>query len=158
MRVRCPGPVRLVGCFVLLAACNGDKTVAPPTNSAKPCGNATVQLAVLQAATIACTAGTTVTLQGGGASYLVVPNFATGNAVNRATSYTIGIANGASANVVPVAGPSLNFTPSASAPMSAVFSEGSPAPFRIPGSHPRRALIRSARRVARSPALSRALA
>ncbi|HKW09603.1 MAG TPA: hypothetical protein VJO33_04435 [Gemmatimonadaceae bacterium] len=120
MRVRRPGLVRLVGCVVLLAACSCDKPVAPPTNSAKPCGSATVQLAVLQAATVACTAGTTVTLQGGGASYLVVPNFATGNAVNRATSYTIGIANGASANVVPVAGPSLDVAPSVHAPMPAV--------------------------------------
>ncbi|HEY7236086.1 MAG TPA: hypothetical protein VH539_18150 [Gemmatimonadaceae bacterium] len=113
MRVRGPGLVPLVACIVLLAACQSDKPVAPPpTNSGTPCGAAgTTQLGVLERATIACTAGTTVTLQGGGASYLIVPQFATGNAVNRAVSYTIGIVGGASAALVPAAGPSLNVAP-----------------------------------------------
>src|SRR5437762_6948564 len=114
MRVGSPKLVRLAaGCCVAatLSACKSDKMVAPP-NTAKPCGSgSTVQLSTLQAATVPCSAGTTVTLQGGGASYLVVPQFATGFAVNRATSYTIGIAGGTSANVVVNNGPSLDVLP-----------------------------------------------
>ena len=111
MRVRRAGRMVLVASALALAACSGDKAIAPP-NTAKPCGGGgTVQLSALRATTIACTAGTTVTLQGGGASYLVVPNLATGTAVNRLVPYTIGIANGASANRVPIQAPSLDVIP-----------------------------------------------
>ena len=110
MRVRRADSIALAGALAL-AACNSDKGVTPPT-TAKPCSSGgAVQLSALQATTIACTAGTTVTLQGGGASYLVVPNFATGTAVNRLVPYTIGIANGASANMVPLQAPSLDVIP-----------------------------------------------
>jgi len=95
------------------SACGGggDKGITNP-NTSKLCGSGgTVQLAVLQAATISCSAGTDITLQGGGASYLIVPQYATGNAVNRATSYTIGVAAGASASRAPTFGPSLEVAP-----------------------------------------------
>ena len=108
MRVRTPRLVGVVASLIVLVACNSDKGVTPP-NTAKPCGSGgTVQLSALQAATIACSTGTTVTLPGGGASYLIVPNLATGNALNRLNTYTIGLASGASANVAPVNGPSLD--------------------------------------------------
>jgi hypothetical protein len=107
MRVRAPRFAGLVACLVVLAACNSDEGVTPP-NTANPCGSGAVQLSALQAATIACSTGTTVTLQGGGASYLIVPNLATGSASNRLNAYTIGLASGASSNVVPVEGPSLD--------------------------------------------------
>jgi hypothetical protein len=98
---------------VASSACGGgsDKGITNPNNN-KLCGNGgTVQLAVLQAATVSCSAGTDITLQGGGASYLIVPQYATGNAVNRPTSYTIGIAGGAVASRSPIAEPSLDVAP-----------------------------------------------
>src|SRR5213082_1360636 len=68
-----------------------------------------MSIAALCAATVACSAGSTVTLAGGGASYLVVPQYATGSAVNRPTSYTLGVVTGgASSNVVPLAGAALD--------------------------------------------------
>ena len=92
------------------AACNSDKSSPTAPNGAKSCGSGgTVQLAALSAATVACSAGTTVTLTGGGASYLVVPQYATGFAVNRPTSYTLGVVTGgASSNLVPATGPMLD--------------------------------------------------
>src|SRR5437762_11557921 len=116
MLVRSPGFARVAAAWCIaamtLSACKGGEKMITPPNTAKPCGSGgTVQLSTLQAATVPCSAGTTVTLQGGGASYLVVPQFATGFAVNRATSYTIGIAGGTSANVVVNNGPSLDVLP-----------------------------------------------
>ena len=97
-----------------LAACGGggDKGITQP-NTSKPCGSGgTVQLSALQATTVACSAGTDVTLEGGGAVYLIVPQFATGTAVNRPTSYTIGLSgSGASPNLIAAAGPSLSVAP-----------------------------------------------
>ena len=112
MRVRLPGAVPFVVCFVTIAACNGgDKGITSPTMG-KACGSSgTTQLSPLQALTVACTAGTTVTLTGGGATYLVAPNLATGSAANQLNTYSIGIVSGASANVVPIAAPSLNLIP-----------------------------------------------
>lgn len=108
---------RLVAAFSMIAlgigACggSGDKGITNPSNS-KPCGSGgTLQLRVLQAATISCSAGTDITLQGGGASYLIVPQYATGNAVNRPTGYTIGVAGGASASIASAYGPSLDVAP-----------------------------------------------
>src|SRR5947209_4266214 len=94
------GPTRARRCAALLvvatavAACGGksDNSITSPTAS-KPCGSGgTVQLSSLQAATISCLGGTDVTLAGGGASYLVVPQFATENAANRLVPYSIGLA------------------------------------------------------------------
>ena len=111
---------RLVAAFSVIAlgigGCGGggDKGITNPSNS-KACGSGgTVQLGVLQAATVSCSAGTDITLQGGGASYLVVPQYATGNAVNRATGYTIGVTSGASASIASTLGPSLDIAPSIS--------------------------------------------
>ena len=105
MLVRSPGFARVGAAWCIaaltLSACKGGEKMITPPNTAKPCGSGgTVQLSTLQAATIPCSAGTTVTLPGGGASYLVVPQYATGNAVNRAVSYTLGIAGGATASIV----------------------------------------------------------
>ena len=97
-----------------LAACGGggDKGITTP-NTSKACGSAgTVFLAALQATTIPCSAGTEVTLAGDGAVYLIVPQYATGTAVNRPTSYTIGLTGaGASAAMTATAGPSLSVAP-----------------------------------------------
>ena len=97
-----------------LAACGGggDKGITTP-NTSKTCGTGgIVQLSTLQATTVSCSAGTDVTLQGGGAEYLIVPQYATGLAVNRPTSYTIGVkGSGTSATVIGAAGPSLSVAP-----------------------------------------------
>ena len=116
MLVRSPGFARARAAWCIaamtLSACKGGEKMITPPNTAKPCGSGgTVQLSTLQAATISCSAGTTVTLPGGGASYLVVPQYATGNAVNRAVSYTLGIAGGATASIVEASGPSLAVVP-----------------------------------------------
>ncbi len=83
--------------FFVAAGCSGDSggsTTTPPDKTA--CGTGgTVQLAVLQAATVDCSVGTTVTLQGAGASYIVVPQLATYGEANRATPYALS-ADGAS--------------------------------------------------------------
>src|SRR5690348_5082116 len=100
--------VAAVGGGLSLAACNGDHT---PTGLHKltACGSGTpLQLAPLQAATVACSSGTGVTLEGSGASYLVVPQFATGNAPNTRMAYTIGVPAGATTNLVAMGGPSLS--------------------------------------------------
>jgi hypothetical protein len=95
-----------------LAACGGkgDTGITPPITT-KTCGSGTLQLSSLQAATVACSAGTDLTLEGSGASYLIVPQFATGSAVNRATAYSLGLVSGTSASVVAVSGPSLSIEP-----------------------------------------------
>jgi hypothetical protein len=117
MIVRCSIPYARVATrlavAIALVACGGggDKGVTSP-NTSKPCGNAgTLQLSTLQAATVACSAGTDVILPGGGASYLIVPQYATGSAVNRPTSYTIGLAGAGSANLIAANEPSLSLAP-----------------------------------------------
>jgi hypothetical protein len=94
---------------------SNDKTITAP-NEAKACGSGgTLQLSALTAATVPCASGTTVTLPGGGASYLVVPQYAAGSVVNRAASYSLGVVGGgASASLVPGFGPSLDVAPGAS--------------------------------------------
>ncbi|MEO8449095.1 MAG: hypothetical protein ABI647_04850 [Gemmatimonadota bacterium] len=63
-------------------ACDTTTTPPPPPPTpvtGSPCAPAdTVTLAPLQGITLDCSAGTVVTLRGNGASYLVVPQFATG--------------------------------------------------------------------------------
>ena len=118
---------RVLAIAMGLAACGGggDKGITTP-NTAKPCGSGgTVQLAALQATTIACSVGTDVTLEGGGAVYLIVPQYATGTAVNRPTSYTIGLSgSGASPNMIAASGPSLSVAPQ----IASVDQEPGPAP------------------------------
>jgi hypothetical protein len=81
--------------FLAALGCSSDGTTTAPDNAA--CGTGgSVQLNPMQSATIDCSNGTTVTLQGGGASYLIVPQLATYGVPNRATQYMIS-AVGASA-------------------------------------------------------------
>jgi hypothetical protein len=54
-----------------------------------------VSLGVLESATLDCSnGGTTITLAGRGASYLVVPQFAAGGVPNQAVGYSIGVSGG----------------------------------------------------------------
>jgi hypothetical protein len=92
---------------LLVTACNGDHVTGVTT--AQPCGNnPVVQLNTLQAATIACSSGNAFTLTGGGASYLIVPQFATGSAPDRLNAYTIGVTNGVAGRIAIASGPSLD--------------------------------------------------
>lgn len=76
---------------MLIAACSSSDSVTnpPPSFKKNPCTNgAAVTLAVQQSIRVDCgNSGTTVSLAGGGASYLIVPEFATGNEINRLISY-----------------------------------------------------------------------
>src|SRR5919202_2319481 len=75
-----------------LAACNDNSTTGP--SASRSCGTAgVVQLAPLQSVTLDCSSSTTVQLAGG-ASYLVVPQFATGNVANQPVPFSHGV-NGA---------------------------------------------------------------
>ena len=71
-----------------LDACSDAGPVAVANQQS--CGSASVvALNVLQGATIDCSAGSMIELTGGGARYLVVPEFATGDVTDRATSFVL---------------------------------------------------------------------
>jgi hypothetical protein len=82
---------------LLLAGCNSDKTAGPTvlTFVNNPCSAiGTVTLAEAQATRVDCgNGGTTVTLAGNGASYLVVPQFATDQGTNQAVLYNVASGN-----------------------------------------------------------------
>jgi hypothetical protein len=74
---------------IALGACGGDSGPTG-TTSRQSCGSTgIIALTTLQSATLDCSTGTVIQLTGGGAHYLVVPEFATGNVTNKATSYVI---------------------------------------------------------------------
>ncbi|HVT40991.1 MAG TPA: hypothetical protein VHE78_18285 [Gemmatimonadaceae bacterium] len=86
---------RRLGLLLVLAAysCRHDSPTTPPGTSFKksPCGiGDTLILAVAQAARIDCSnGGTTLTLAANGASYVIVPQFATGQASNVRIPFSI---------------------------------------------------------------------
>lgn len=107
-----PLALRLTASAVLLAAVaacsSSSSSVTPPpitkppvTITANPCSvTGTLQLSVAQAARVDCSnGGTTVTVAGNGASYLVVPEFATDLATNALVSYSLSAASGATASI-----------------------------------------------------------
>lgn len=86
----------------LVACSSSDKVTAPVTSfKLNPCsGLGTVQLDVAQATRIDCSqGGTTVTVAGGGASYLVVPQFATDAVPDQFVPYTISTGNATAAAI-----------------------------------------------------------
>jgi hypothetical protein len=79
---------------IAAAACNGStptNVAMGPTFQLNPCSpNATVQLDTMQSTTVDCSnGGTTVTLAGNGASYVIVPQFATDQGADQLVAYTI---------------------------------------------------------------------
>ena len=79
---------------VAVAACSSNATTAPPpppTFTRNPClPTDTVQLAVATTVRLDCSnGGTTVTFAGGGASYLIVPEFATDQAPFTLVDYSV---------------------------------------------------------------------
>ena len=98
----------IAGFLTVLSACGSDTPTGTTTGTnftINPCGAAaTVQLTVATSTRVDCSAGgTTVTLAGGGASYLVVPQFATDQGANTAVSYTLSSGASVSASRIPVA-------------------------------------------------------
>ena len=103
--------------LVALAACSSDLSTGTTTTTTttlsfknNPCGaGGTVQLAEAAATRIDCSAGgTTVTLAGNGASYLIVPQFATDQVTNTlVSSYTMSSGTAVAASVIPNGSPAL---------------------------------------------------
>jgi hypothetical protein len=87
----------------LAAGCaDGSRTTAPNPNAVSvPCGDSSViTLAPLQAAVIDCSAGDVVRLAGQGASYLVVPELATGDVADNSVPFALASSVRPSAGVV----------------------------------------------------------
>ncbi len=82
------------------AACAHDVTGPPLTNGSACATSGTLQLAVAQAARVDCgNGGTTFTLAGNGASYLIVPQFAASLVPNSPLSYRLSASASATADV-----------------------------------------------------------
>lgn len=112
--------------LVVLAACGSDTstgtttttTTPPPTTvsfKSNPCGTSgTVVLAVSTSTRVDCSAGgTTVTLAGNGASYLIVPQFPTDQGTNAPVAFTLSSGAVASASALPVTAPGISAAVSA---------------------------------------------
>lgn len=99
--------------LVALAACGSDTTPTATTTpttpttpgtsfKSNPCPGGTVQLGIAQSTRVDCSAGgTTVTLVGNGASYIIVPEFATDQVANTFVKYSIASGTTASASISP---------------------------------------------------------
>jgi hypothetical protein len=120
--------ILVIACFT---ACSHDSTstgVKPTTGVAcKPAsGSGTITLASTQSTTVDCSQGGTLfELAGGGASYLLVPEFAAGNLPITATSYVLGSPNASTSQVLASA-PLPNRAASLSAPASPAMSPAPP--------------------------------
>jgi hypothetical protein len=89
-----PRRALIAGSLALLSACGSDTPTGTTTGTGftiNPCGaSGTLTLAIATSSRMDCsTGGTTVTLAGNGASYLVVPQLATDQGANTAVSYTL---------------------------------------------------------------------
>ncbi|MES1259212.1 MAG: hypothetical protein ABUL71_01360, partial [Gemmatimonadota bacterium] len=105
MSFRRPGPTSALLLAALLSSCGSPETTSPPPSTGlfanNPCApTGTLTLAVATSARIDCTnGGTTLTLAGNGASYLIVPQFPTNLVVNQRVSYSIATGNLAAASL-----------------------------------------------------------
>lgn len=105
--------VSLAAAALLAAGCGGSSVTGnsntPPPSSVSfkvnPCSvSGTLQLNVDQAARVDCSnGGTTVTVAGNGASYLVVPEFATDQATDAPVTYSLAAGQAASTDLAPSA-------------------------------------------------------
>lgn len=97
------------GILILVSACGSDAPTTPNPGTSftiNPCGAAgTLQVTVATSTRADCGGGgTTVTLAGNGASYLIVPQFASDQGANTAVSYTLASSASVSASRSPVGG------------------------------------------------------
>ena len=80
--------------LALLSACSDQGVTGPGSSSACGAGGL-IALGPLHSATLDCSnGGTTITLAGGGASYLVVPQLAAGDVPDRPVGYTLAVTGG----------------------------------------------------------------
>src|SRR5438132_152643 len=92
-------PLLSVAVLAAAAACSHDSssTGTKPVKgvACQPAsGSGTITLGSMQTTTVNCSqGGTLIELAGGGASYLLVPEFATGNVAITTTPFTIGAPN-----------------------------------------------------------------
>jgi len=102
-------PASILAIAGILACSSSDSTstgVKPTTGVAcKPAtGGTTITLGSMQTTTVDCSQGGTLfELAGGGASYLLVPEFATGNLPIKSASYSFGSPNATAAQVLAAA-------------------------------------------------------
>lgn len=95
----------ILGAAILVAACSGSNSTSPSngpiTFARNPCApNTTVSLSEATAAVADCSnGGTTVTFAGNGASYLIVPQFASNQPGNTLFPYSLATGNLAAAQV-----------------------------------------------------------
>jgi hypothetical protein len=123
-------------------------TTAPLSSTVGRCGAGVVSVAVMTGVTLACDSSTTLTLDAGGASYLVVPQFATDTGSMALVGYTISASGGV------VASPSMRANPFTTASFART-SQSASLP-TVPGPGPRQrsfdaAIMNRARQVRASP-------
>ncbi len=96
---------RVAGAALLvLAGCStGDSVISPRATDAPCVGGASLQLAPLGVANLDCASGTTATLAGGGATYLVAALLAGGEVSADPVTYTIAVPSDAVSALLPVA-------------------------------------------------------
>src|SRR5260370_14056753 len=93
-----------MGVWVEMVACSSTTSPTVTTNVGR-CSSSVVSVAVLTSVTVACDSSTTLTLDAGGASYLVVPQFATDTGSIAQVGYTISASGGVIASPSPLASP-----------------------------------------------------
>lgn len=81
---------------IVLTACGGSGNTSGPKTHGN-CTPASASLSVYEGASFSCSSGTGITLNGSGATYLVVPQFAVGNVRYDTTAFQIERTDGASA-------------------------------------------------------------
>src|SRR5690349_10196037 len=122
-----PASILIIGC---LMACSHDSTTGTKPTAGVACttanGSGTITLGAMQTATVDCSqGGNAFELAGGGASYLLVPELATGNVPITATSYTLGSPNAVATQVLATA-PSLDRAPVIAPSTSPLLAKGRP--------------------------------
>ena len=107
-------------------ACSHDSSTGTKPTAGVACktagGSGTITLGAMQTTTVDCSQGGTVfELAGGGASYLLVPELATGDVPITSTSYTLGSPNATPSQVLasaPLLGRASTLAPDASPPLT----------------------------------------
>ena len=118
-----PASILMIAC---LAACSHDSSTGIKPTAGVACktaiGGGTITLGAMQTTTVDCSQGGTVfELAGGGASYLLVPELATGDVPITSTSYTLGSPNANASQVLasaPLLGRASTLAPDASPPLT----------------------------------------
>ena len=118
---------------IVATACSSDHPTAPATDY--PCGaGGVVQLAVNQSATIDCSSGTTVDLAGGGAHYLIIPQFAASHVPSTQVAFTLQAQGGATADIAASVVPSASVLNDPSADDRTLALAPAPGE-QLPGAH-----------------------